>query len=115
MTRWQRQSGFTLVEVLVVIAITGMVSVLVLQMLTIVLRGADGVSRVQGEMSMESMRNSWFRDSIAVMVASLDEEFAFRGSERAVSGFTMAPLIGQSGELTQVTWSLESTGEGQHL
>ena len=77
MTRWQRQSGFTLVEVLVVIAITGMVSVLVLQMLTIVLRGADGVSRVQGEMSMESMRNSWFRDSIAVMVASLDEEFAF--------------------------------------
>lgn len=110
-----RIGGFTLIEVLVVIAITGLVSVLTLQMSSILLKGYDQISRVQSNLGEQAMRNSWFRDSIAVMMASLDEEFAFSGSQRSISGYTMSPLFAAEGELTQVQWSLESSSSGDAL
>ncbi|MFT7222413.1 MAG: prepilin-type N-terminal cleavage/methylation domain-containing protein, partial [Candidatus Azotimanducaceae bacterium] len=107
--------GFTLIEVLVVIAITGLVSVLTLQMLTIMFRGYDQVSQFQSEMSQESMRNAWFRDSIAVMVASLDEEFSLKGDTRSIAGFTLAPLLGHPGKITPISWTIEADGNNEVL
>lgn len=110
-----KNTGFTLIEVLVVIAITGFVAVLVLQMLTILLRGNDQIARVQTQMNEQVLSQAWFRDSIGVMMASLDEEFAFKGDERSVSGYTLSPLLGHAGEITPVQWTLRRSSDGDAL
>lgn len=107
--------GFTLVEVLVVLAFTSLIAVLLLQMMTILLRGYDQAGRIQGQLAMDTMRFNWFRETIGVMAASLDEEFAFRGSKYEITGFTMAPLLAESGTLTRVSWTLRDNRDGKAL
>ena len=107
--------GFTLVEVLVVIAITGMISVLLVQMMTVFLRGYDQVGRLQNEHAIDSMRFGWFRDSVAVLVASLDAEFAFEGDDKKITGYTLSPLLGDDGQLTRVAWQIRNQTTGASL
>lgn len=109
------QRGFTLVEVLVVLALTGMIAVLLLQMMTVLLRGHDQVGRIQSQLLTDTMRFHWFRDSIGHMAASLDEEFGFVGSHSSFSGYTMAPLLAQQGKLTKVSWEIRSMSDGPGL
>lgn len=111
----KRSSGFTLVEVLVVISITAMIAVIVLQMLTVLFRGYDQIGRIQGDVSVDAMRYGWFRDSLGVMVASLDEEFSFQGSANGMTGFTAGPLIGRQGEIAKVSWEVRSNLRGASL
>lgn len=107
--------GFTLVEVMVVLAIVSLCSVLMLQMLTVFLRGYDQVNRIQSEIILDSMRENWFRRSVKVMVASHDEEFGFQGEEYEISGYTLYPLIGPGGKLTEVGWLIRSNSSGASL
>lgn len=107
--------GFTLIEMLVVLLITGIASVLVLNMLTILLRGYDQIGRIQSDFAIDEMRFSWFRGCVGVMVASLDKEFAFAGSSREISGYTTSPLIGKEGKLTWVKWELKSVSGGDEI
>ncbi len=105
-----KASGFTLVEVMVVLTIFSLCSVLMLQMLTVFLRGYDQVNRIQSEYILDSMRESWFRDSLSVMVASHDAEFGFHGDRREISGITLHPLIGPGGRFTEASWEIRSSG-----
>ena len=108
-------NGFTLIEVLVVIAITGMITVLLSQMLTVFLRGYDQVGRIQQEHAVDSMRLGWLRDSVSAMVASLDEEFGFEGERASFTGFTMSPLLVDDHRLTRVTWQIRNDATGHSL
>ena len=110
-----RIRGFTLVEVLVVLMLTGMIAVLLLQMMTILFRGYDQIGRIQGEVSLNSMRNGWFRDSINALAASLDEEFSFAGTPAQMTGFTMAPLVSRQGKLTMMAWEIRYKAKGTEL
>ena len=106
------EKGFTLVEVMVVIAITGMIAVLLLEMMTIMFRGYDQVGRIQTRLAQETMQLQWFRETMGVMAASLDQEFAFKGSAGEITGYTMAPLLSEQGKLTRISWRIEEA-EGE--
>ena len=110
-----REKGFTLVEVIVVLTIVSLCSVLMLQMLTVFLRGYDQVNRVQGELVIASMRENWFRRSVKVLVASDDEAFAFKGEDNEIAGYSLYPLIGQAGRLTKVGWVIRSNTRSASL
>lgn len=110
-----RASGFTLIEVMVVIAVTSITAVLILQMMTILFRGYDQIGRVQSELAKEAMSYGWFRDSIGSLVASLDREFAFSGDVREMEGYTSAPLFGSAGKVTEIRWQLREEADGTSL
>lgn len=104
--KFSSHRGFTLVEVMVVLSLVSLISVIVLQMMTILLKSYDQISRMEGQSALESMRNNWFRGSVNAMVASLDQEFEFRGARKLVSGYTTSPLMGRQGMLTSISWEI---------
>ena len=107
--------GFTLIEVMVVLTLTGMIAALLLQMMTIMLRGYDQAGRIQSRLAIESMRYTWFRDSVGGLAASLDEEFGFQGSSAEFSGYTLTALQNSTGKLTGFRWSIRPSSRGQSL
>ena len=111
----ERNGGFTLVEVLVVFALTSLVSMLLMQFLSTLYRSHDLIQRFQGEDALEVMQFYWFGLSIGASVASLDADFSFNGTESEISAYTMAPLIGRQGELTLVSWRVANAQESSSL
>lgn len=106
LTNTKTKQGFTLVEVMVVLSLVSLISILVLQMMTVMLRSYEQISSLEGRFSLDSMRNAWFRGSVNTMVSSLDQEFAFKGERMLMSGYTTAPLMGRQGMLTSIKWEI---------
>lgn len=109
------QSGISLLEVLVVIVLTGLVSTMLLQATTFTLAAFDKNKGYQNRYQRELLSSRWMRDSIEHLVASLDEEFSMNGSNSQLEGYTFASLYKKSGELVHVKWSIERGAERQRL
>lgn len=101
-------SGFTLVEILVVMIITGFI-------VTILLQSLQQVFRLQTHFGHEifhtqngAMYADWYRQSInGLMPDYKDGKHKFRGERRQMSGLTLAPLGLENSAATPFVWRLE--------
>lgn len=115
MNHKSKQVGLTLLEMLVVLLLTSLIATLLLQTVSFMLGSYQRVSFYQQKFVRDTLAFSWYRGSIKSLVASLDSEFAFAGDEYEISGYTLAPVMGQSGVLTKINWRLAEAGEDQQL
>ena len=101
------QRGFTLLEMLVVMILTGMITGILMQGLHQVFRlqthfGREIFDTQQGEMYTE-----WFRQSVnGLMPDYADGKHKFKGSQREFSGLTLAPLDTANTALLPFSWHL---------
>lgn len=100
--------GFTLVEILVVLIITGFIVAILLQSL-------HQVFRLQTQFGSEifhtqngAMYADWFRQSINGLMPDHDKGAQkFRGERRQMHGLTLSPLDRENGTLAAFVWRLE--------
>ncbi len=110
-----RDKGFSLVEVLVVLVLVSMMSTLLLQGTTFLYGNYARAVSLQEAFRSQQLPLSWFRNSVSQLVANLDDEFYFEGDRTKFSGFTLAPLHGEEGAFTAVTWRLDVDGRDIRL
>lgn len=103
-----RHSGFTLVEILVVLVIVGLVSSILLQAL-------DQVYRLQGRFGWQlaqsqqgAMYADWFRQVVQGLQTDYpDGKEKFKGDETQFEGVTTSPLSTNYGAPTMIALSLQ--------
>jgi general secretion pathway protein J len=102
-----RQKGFTLMEILVVLVITSLITGLLLD-------GLFLVSRLQvrfGPEIYQNQRGAMYRDWFRLTVNSLMPDYPdggnrFKGDAHSFSGLTLSPLDQPSGAMLSFAWSL---------
>lgn len=103
------QTGFTLIEVLVVLIITGMIGGILFQALERAYRlqerfGIELFSAQQGQMAAD-----WYRQTIQGLQPDYpDGQNIFQGNDREFSGLSNNPLNGEYGAPTPITWRLSN-------
>ena len=108
-------NGFTLLEILVVLVLTSLITGILLQ-------GLQQVYRLQTHFGTElfasqqgAMRIDWFRSSInGIIPDAPDGKNKFKGEARRISGQTTAPLDAPDGTLAPFIWHMDfdpKTGE----
>ena len=107
----RHSAGLSLIELLVVLVLVSLTTVISLQAVGFVASGLSRVSDDREKYQVGKNASRWYRESIEALVASLDEEHGFLGRPREMSGFTLAPLLSDSGEPTLVTYFLERESE----
>ena len=104
----RHSSGFTLLEILVVMILTSLITGILLQGLQQVYRlqvhfGEEMFAYQQG-----AMRIDWFRSSInGIMPDYVDGKNKFKGEPRRISGQTTAPLDAPDGALAPFVWHMD--------
>ena len=104
----QRQRGFTLLEILVVLVLTGLISGILLQGLQQVffLQRHFGVETFQSQQGL--MRTEWFRGCINGLIPDHDDGTRkFRGTGRRLTGITTTPLVALDGVVMSFELRLE--------
>lgn len=105
---FRSKSGFTLVEVLVVLIIVGIVSGVLFQALENAYRlqrrfGTELFKVQQGQMAAD-----WYRQTVHGLYPDYPEgRNVFQGSEREFSGLSLNPLGDDYGASTPITWKLK--------
>lgn len=101
------QSGFTLIEVLVVLIITGMVSGILFQALERAYRLQERFGIELFDVQQRQMSAGWFRQTVQGLQPDYqDGPNKFKGTEREFSGLTSNPLSGGYGETLPITWKI---------
>jgi len=103
-----QQAGFTLVEVLVTLALLSLLAVIVFGSLAQVL-GARARLRPYLDRSEETVLvASWFRQTVQALIADYDTgKNRFTTTANGFSGLTASPLIGPPGTPTSFSWVLK--------
>ena len=100
--------GFTLVEILVVLIITGFIVAILLQSLHQVFRLQTHFGREIFRTQHGAMYADWFRQSIQGLIPGYEGgKQKFRGESRRLTGLSLAPLGLENGTLALFTWRLE--------
>ena len=105
--RQRLQSGFSLLELLVVFVIVAMVSVLVLQGLGFGLSLYDRVRNRGPELIAESMARGWYRQVNASLVAQKQRGESLVGNHSKFRAQTLSPLVGSGGLPTNIQWKID--------
>ncbi|WP_024868650.1 prepilin-type N-terminal cleavage/methylation domain-containing protein [Pseudoxanthomonas suwonensis] len=113
MTRRSRATGFTLLEMIVVLVITGMAVALSFQALGQWMRAERAIAESGASMRETVLAESWVRDSLRGLVPAEDPVFS-GGSDR-IAGVTLAPLLSDQGGFTPVEWQVEVDANGGWL
>lgn len=109
------QRGFTLLEMLVVLILTGVITGILMQGLNQVFRlqthfGRELFNTQQGQMYAE-----WFRQSVnGLMPDYNDGTHKFKGSQREFSGMTLSPLDMAAETLVPFVWRLRFDPKSGH-
>lgn len=108
------ESGFTLVEILVVLVIVALVSTLLTQTLTQVFQLETRFGRELVKNREEAMLIDWFRLSVqGVQPDTADGAHAFKGGANSFSALTTNALGANYGPPTPITWTIsENAPEG---
>ena len=107
--RYSRSSGFTLIEVLVVMTLVALVSGVLFEALERAYRlkerfGVELFNVQQGQMATD-----WYRQSVNGLYPDYpDGGNVFKGAEQEFSGLSTNPLNADYGMPTAVTWKLQS-------
>jgi general secretion pathway protein J len=109
-----RDSGFTLVEVLVVLVIVAMITLLLTQALSTVfalrLRLAPYLDRI----GQTALIDDWLHGVLgAVVTDAQDGKNIFRGTSTSIEGLTLAPLNAKAGLRTPFLLELKSRANGK--
>lgn len=103
----RRQSGLTLLEMLVVISLTAMLSTLLFQGYGYMLGRYDYVKNRQSLAQRALLAHTWFRETAESMVPYTDGASRFSGDRREFAGTSYASLFGPVGVPTPVRWVIE--------
>ncbi|MDM8545824.1 PulJ/GspJ family protein [Candidatus Venteria ishoeyi] len=107
--------GFTLLEMLVVLVITSLVSMLLFHSLSYVLNLRTRFFEQLEGLQTGTMQQYWFRSSTAAIIPDYEktphvfqmhDAMIFQGNEQGFSGLTLAALDQESGIPTQFGWIL---------
>jgi prepilin-type N-terminal cleavage/methylation domain-containing protein len=109
--------GFTLLEVIVVLVITGLISVVLIQGLGIVLAARTTVAHKILDLDKLMIQRNLVLDPLRGIVPDYnDHPFVFSGSERQLRGLTLRTLQERAGTPTGFTMSLTySSDRGETL
>lgn len=109
----KRQAGLTLLEMLVVLLISGMALALGFQTLGQWRRADVALSAVTGRLQNERLTRAWLQDSLRGLTPV--EEAPFKGSESELSGTSLNPVIASQGGATPIGWRLDDEDAGYFL
>jgi len=101
------QTGFTLIEILVVLIIVGMTSGILFQALGQAYRLQDRFGRELFKGQQGQMAAGWYRQSVQGLQPDyLDGQHIFHGEDQEFSGLTSNPLSDEYGAPTPITWKI---------
>lgn len=101
------QRGFTLLEMLVVLILTGMITAILMQGLHQVFWLQTHFDRELYDTQQGEMYTDWFRQSVnGLMPDYNDGKHKFKGTERELSGMTLSPLNTATEALVPFVWRL---------
>jgi prepilin-type N-terminal cleavage/methylation domain-containing protein len=105
--RVRRRQGFTLLEMLVVLILSGMIVTILMQGLQQVFRLQTHFGREQFNTQQGEMYTEWFRLSVnGLMPDFADGKHKFKGETREFSGMTLSPLDTATEALLPFSWRL---------
>ena len=113
--RQRLHAGFTLLEVMVVIILTGLVSTLLLQAIGFSLASYQRSHDFQERYQKEILAFGWLRASVENMMSSDELVFVFEGHSSEIQGFSLAPMFRAPGSLVKVKWTIRTDGNVQNL
>ena len=106
------QRGFTLLELLVVLVLTGMVTAILMQALQHVFRLETHFSKELFSTQQGQMYEDWYRRSVNGLVPDhVDGKNRFKGSGQEFAGLTLAPLSTAGAALLPLAWRLQFDGD----
>ncbi len=100
------QRGLTLLELLVTMAILGLVTALLFQGLNSALVTYQRVQSRQWTEMPVYLSNKWLQSSLAGVQVDSNEERQFLGSSQTIKAVSHTPLVGDSGETQPIEWRL---------
>jgi prepilin-type N-terminal cleavage/methylation domain-containing protein len=104
----RRESGFTLVEILVTLVLLGMVAAVAFGSLRQIFEARIRLRPYLDQAEEITFVASWFRQTIDALLADYDDgKHRFAGTAVQISGLTASPLIGPPGTPTAFYWSLQ--------
>jgi len=102
------QHGFTLVEMLVVLILTGLITGILFQALNQVFHLQTQAGGEMDRLRQQAMLSDWFRQVIqGVQPDYEDGKNKFKASSRRITALTTGPLSGAQGSLAPFTLGLE--------
>lgn len=103
-----RQSGFTLIEMLTVLILVGLVSGILFEALGQVFSLRQRLGPYLDGVAASRMTLSWFRESTAALIGDFgDGQNQFKGDARGFTGLSLMPLDAEPGTPTTIAWRLD--------
>lgn len=104
----ESRSGFTLLEVLVVLVIIGLLSTLLLEGFSFVLDLRFRLLTQLQDVQQSALQEYGFRSSTAALVPDYHNgKHLFQGNAHELSGLTLAPLEASIGEVLPFAWQIQ--------
>jgi prepilin-type N-terminal cleavage/methylation domain-containing protein len=107
--------GMTLLEMLVVLTLTGMVSALLFQGYGYMLGGYQRLQNRQATEFERGLVESWWRNSLESLVPYFEDDLRFSGEDFELHGATFSPVRGVPGVATEFSWELRPAAAGTEL
>lgn len=109
MSNSQRQQGFTLIEIIVVIVLFSLITTLSIQGIGYVLGQRVRMAQFQQDIVTTTLHHQWFVEATAgLAVPPEDKAYVFTGSAREFRGLSLVPLINPELPGTYISWRIST-------